>query len=87
MDDDEGLDVLELQDAPHGLVDFFDAIGVAVAVFALQECQTERHNEIRPAPEREVAVELEKTGIGGCCRRAEPFVCEVLRVEGKEYGV
>ena len=87
VDNDEGLDVLELQDAPHGLVDFFDAVGVAVAVFALQECQTERHDQIRPAPESEIAVELEKTGVGGCGRRAEPFVREVLRVEGKEYGV
>jgi hypothetical protein len=87
VDDDEGLDVLELQDAPHGLVDFFDAVRVAVAVFALQECETESHDEVRPAPECEVAVELEETGVGGGGGWAEPFVREVLRVEGKEYGV
>lgn len=56
VDDDEGLNVLELQDAPHGLVDFLDAVDVPVAVFALHERKAEGHDEIRPAPECEVAV-------------------------------
>lgn len=87
VDDDEGLDVFELKDAPHGLVDFLDAVGVAVAVFALHECEAEGDDEVCPAPKGKVAVELEQAGFSGCAGRAEPFVCEVLRVEGKEDGV
>lgn len=78
VDDDERLNVLELQDAPHCLVDFLDAVGVAVAVFALHERQTEGYEEVRPTPECEVAVKLEKTGLRGCAGGTEPFVREVF---------
>jgi hypothetical protein len=87
VDDDEGLDVLELQDTPHCLVDFLDAIGVAVAVFTLHDGEAKSYEEVGPAPECEVAVEFEETGFGRCAGGTEPFVCEVLRVESKENGV
>lgn len=87
VDDNEGLNVLELQDAPHGGVDFLDAIGVAVAVFALHDRQTERNSEVCPTPECEVAVEFEETSLRLCGGTTEPLVCKIFRVEGEENGV
>lgn len=78
VDDDERLDVLELQDAPHGRVDFLDAIGVAVAVLALHNRQPECDSEVCPAPECEVAIELQETGLSLCAGTAEPLVREVF---------
>jgi hypothetical protein len=40
VDDDEDLDVAELQDSTHDLVDVEDAVLLLRTVFALQECQS-----------------------------------------------
>lgn len=56
MHDDEGLDILEFEDTPHGRVDFADAIGVFGAFFAFEDCEAKGHEEVSPSPEFEVAI-------------------------------
>lgn len=87
VDDDEGLNVLQLQNTPHGLVYLLYAVGAAIAVLALHERKAKGYEKVRPAPECEISVKFEETGFGRCVGGAEPFVCEVFRVEGEEYSV
>jgi hypothetical protein len=85
VDDDEALNVLQLQNTPHGAVNLSNAIAVLVAVFAFHDCQSKRDYQICPPPEAQVAVELHDAGL--CRSAAEPLVRKVFGVEGQEDGV
>lgn len=85
MDDDEGLNVLELEDFTHDLVDLDDAVLFLGLVFFLHESETEGDDNVGPAPEGEVSSKSKKAGIERS--GAEPFVCKVLGGESEEHSV
>ena len=54
MDQDEDLDVAQLQNAIHDLVDSHDAISLFRALFSLENCQADGDDNVCPAPECEI---------------------------------
>lgn len=80
VNDDEALDVLQFQDAPHGAVNLSNAIAVLIAVFAFHDCQSKSDYQVCPSPETQVAIKLHDTSF---CRSAtEPLVRKVFGIEG-----
>ncbi|KAI6763471.1 hypothetical protein HG531_012859 [Fusarium graminearum] len=85
MNNNDGLDVLKLQNTPHDAVDIPDTIFVLRLVLLLQKSKSNGDNDVGPTPELEVSSEREKTFI----RRngSEPFVGKVGGVESKENSI
>lgn len=87
VDNDECLDVLELEDAPHDAVDLHDALPFLGPLLSLQHCQAQGNEQVRPAPERKVAVQSHEPRVQRSIGRAEPLVGKVLGVEREKYGM
>lgn len=85
VDDDEDLDVAELHDAAHDFVDVHDAVSFFCTIFTLEDGQTEGNGKIGPAPEDQVAVQSEETGL--LRYTAEVLVGEVGAAESEEDSV
>ena len=85
MNDDDTLNVAELEYAKHGSVNLEDAIAVFGLVFLLQQCQSQCHENICPAPEAEISAKsyhpFRKWSL------AKPAISEFGGLEGEENCV
>ena len=79
------MDVSERQNAAHHFVDRHDALACLGLFFTLQRGQADRYDNVRPAPEHQVAAESHDALVAWCC--PEEFVGKVGAVEGEEYSV
>lgn len=80
VNDDEALNVLQLENTPHGAVHFSNTVTVSVAILALHDSQPKGNNQVGPAPEAKIAIQLHDACFGG--GGTEPLICKVFGVEG-----
>lgn len=76
VNDNDGLNVLQLQNAPHTLIHIHDAVAILGAVLLLHHGQTASDDQIRPAPEAEVGAEGQQAALTG--NSSEPSVREIF---------
>lgn len=85
VDDDDGLDVLQVEHTPHDLVDVPDAILVFGTLLALHQTQADRHSNVSPAPKGKVSTQRHQAVV----KRfgAEPTVGKLFGVESQKDSI
>jgi hypothetical protein len=85
VDDDEDLDVAQLHDAAHDLVDVHNAVLFFRALLTLEERETKSHGKVRPAPENEISIQSKEASL--LRRAAEVLVGEIRTAESEEDSI